>query len=226
MWEFIKTTLLYFFFPPVCPICKEIAEKYDTVCDKCIEKILNSKEVFRLDYKKKPANLLKQVFCILKYREGARDYLLKLKFNNDKSVVLVLKKILDIAASNADLKKFLSQIDIATFVPLHEERFKERGYNQCDLIFRDFLISQKLPVQDLLIRSKNTEKLFDLNADERKSMMKDAFSAVENIDVKNKNILIADDIYTTGATTSECAKVLKNLGAKNIYVLAFSSDGE
>lgn len=226
MWEFIKTTLLYFFFPPVCPICKEITEEYNTVCDKCIEKILSSKEVFRLDYKKEPAKFLEKVFCIMKYREGVREYLLNLKFNNDKSVVPVLKKLLDMAASNKDLKNFLSEIDIATFVPLHEERLKERGYNQCDLIFRDFLISQNLPVQDLLIRSKNTEKLFDLNANERKSMMKDAFSAVENIDVKGKNILIADDIYTTGATTSECAKVLKNLGAKNIYVLAFSSDGE
>ena len=54
--------------------------------------------------------------------------------------------------------------------------------------------------------------------------MLDAFEIVEGKNLQGKKILIADDIYTTGATTSECAKVLKNFGAKEIFVLAFASD--
>lgn len=220
MIEFIKEFIITFFYPPTCPICHEIVEERDSFCMNCAKKFL------RMNYKKNPAPPVDKIFCIANYREGAQEYLLKLKFENNLSVVPILKNILFYVADNIELKKFLSQVDIAMFVPLHAERLKERGFDQNDLIFRDFLTAQNISIENLLIRSKNTQKLFDLNPEERLKMMGDAFSAVENISVAGKNILIADDIYTTGATTSSCAKILKSLGANKIFVLAYSSDGE
>lgn len=220
MFEFIKEFIVTFFYPPICPICHKIIEERDGFCENCAKKFL------RVNYKKEPAPLIDKIFCIANYREGAREYLLKLKFENDLSVVPILKNILFHVADNTELKKFLSQVDIATFVPLHAKRLEERGFDQNDLIFRDFLTAQNISIENLLIRSKNTQKLFDLGAKERLKMMEDAFSAVENISVIGKNILIADDIYTTGATTSSCAKILKSFGANKIFVLAYSSDGE
>ncbi|MBR6012615.1 MAG: ComF family protein [Selenomonadaceae bacterium] len=219
MWEFIKTTLSYLIFPPMCPVCRKIIDERWELCEKCKEKI------FRLDYKKNKPDILKEVFCITNYRAGSQKILHRLKFENDLKFLPTLKKILTVSATNSELKNFLSQIDVAVFVPLHEKRMAERGYNQTDLIFRDFLTAENIPIENFLIRSKFTQKLFSLNQDERKEVLKDAFSATEDIDVKGKNILILDDIYTTGSTVSECAKVLKKFGAKEIFVLAFSSDG-
>ena len=218
MWDFIKTTLKYLIFPPMCPVCRELVDEYGKICEGCTEKI------FRMNYIKNSPDILEKVFCITKYRGGTQKMLHRLKFDGDLKFLPTLKKILTVAAKNSELKNFLSMIDVATFVPLHAERLSERGYNQTDLIFRDFLTAENIPIENLLIRSKFTQKLFNLNPDERKEVLHDAFSAVENIDVQDKKILLLDDIYTTGATTSECAKVLKSCGAEKIFVLAFSSD--
>ena len=221
MFEFIKNLIVDFIYPPTCPICHEITDERNKICDRCFKE-----KFLRMNYKKNPAPPVDKIFCIANYREGAREFLLKLKFENDLSVVSVLKNILLSVSDNAELKKFLSQADIVMFVPAHKKRLEERGFDVNDLIFKDFFTAQNISIKNLLIRSKNTQKLFDLNPDKRIEEMRNAFTAIENISVVDKNILIADDIYTTGATTSSCAKILKSLGAKNIFVLAYSSDGE
>ena len=228
MFEFIKNLIVDFIYPPTCPICHEIMDERNKICDKCAEDILKNldEKFLRMNYKKNPAPPVDKIFCIANYREGAREFLLKLKFENDLSVVPVLKNILLSVSDNAELKKFLSQADIVMFVPAHKKRLEERGFDVNDLIFKDFFTAQNISIKNLLIRSKNTQKLFDLNPDKRIEEMRNAFTAIENISIVDKNILIADDIYTTGATTSSCAKILKSLGAKNIFVLAYSSDGE
>jgi len=215
--KFIWTTIIYIIYPPLCPVCKEIVDEKNQICENCYKKI------FRLDTEEFLPEVLSGVFNITKYREGTRDLLRRLKFNNDLKVVPVLKKILAHVAENSELKNFLSQVDIATYVPLHQVRFKERGFNQVELIFEDFLAEKNLPVENLLTRIKSTPHLFDLNPTERKKVVKDAFSVVEGINLQGKKILVVDDIYTTGATTSACAEVLKNAGAEKIFVLAFAS---
>lgn len=218
MWNFIKM-LIFFIFPPLCPVCHEIVDERGEFCEECMKKI------FRLDYLKNSPEILDKVFCMTKYRNGTQKFLHRLKFQSDLKILPTVQKILKFVEENRELENFLSQIDVATFVPLHKERFLERGYNQTDLIFRDFLTAKNIPIENFLIRSKFTQKLFDLNAEERKKVLQGAFSAEKNIDLKGKKILLADDIFTTGATTSECAKILKNLGAAKVFVLAFSSDG-
>lgn len=159
-----------------------------------------------------------------KYRGGTQKLLGKLKFENNLSVLPALKKILELTSKNPDFKNFLEKIDAATFVPLHEKRFKERGYNQTELLFREKFEEFKIPVENFLIRKKSTPKLFNLNPGERKKVLSGAFFPAGNFDLSGKKILLADDIYTTGTTASECAGVLKKIGAAKVYVIAFASD--
>ena len=216
--NFIWTTLTYIIYPPLCPVCKEIVDERGQICDDCMKKI------FRLDTEKFLPKILSGVFHITKYRGGTRGILHKLKFDNNLAVLPTVKQILEKVSENAELKNFISQADIATFVPLHSERYKQRGYNQVEIIFKDFLLEKNLPVKNLLLRNKATPRLFKFSAAERKKILNGAFSVADNANVYGKNILIVDDIYTTGATVSECARVLKNYGAKKIFVLAFASD--
>lgn len=209
--------MTYIIYPPLCPVCKKIVDERGELCDNC------SKNIFRLDEKVLLPEILSGIFIVTKYTGGTRDILRKIKFDSDLREVQTAKKILDTVADNDALKKFISQTDFATFVPLHSARFKERGFNQTELIFDDFL-KKLLPIENILIRHKPTPKLFKFNRQERQEILQGAFSTVEGANVKGKKILLVDDIYTTGATVSECAKVLKDNGASKIFVLAFASN--
>lgn len=218
--KFIWTTVIYIIYPPLCPVCKEIVDDRYEFCEDCAKKIL------RLDTVEFLPGGLNGVFCITKYRAGTRNLLRKLKFDNNVEVLPSLEKILEKISDYPELEKFLSQVDVATFVPLHQERLTERGFNQTELIFKNFLVKKNLPLKNFLVRHKSTPKLFKFNSAERKKILQDAFTIVEGINLQGKKILIVDDIYTTGATTSECARVLKNSGAEKIFVLAFASDSK
>lgn len=210
--------VIYFLFPPRCPVCKEIVEERYQLCKNCAEKIL------RLDFYLEPPAPLTKVLRIARYREGLQSLLHKLKFDNNLNVLPALKKILDDVAERDEISRLLSGIDFAVPVPLHTERFKERGFNQTEKIFEEFLIKKNIPLRKILIRRVPTPKLYKLGRTERQKILKDVFAAVDVDDLRGKKILIVDDIFTTGTTVRECAKVLKSLGAEKISVLALSSD--
>ena len=217
-WNFLSETLSYIIFPTLCPICDEIIDKHDVICTKCIKKI------FRKDFYPEPPAPIKKIMRITKYREGIRELLLPIKFEKSLQTLPTMKKILEIASLDEQVKNFLKNVDVAVFVPLHEERLKERGYNQVELIFSDWLIEKNIPVENILLRTKKTPNLFNLTPDERKKVIEGAFETVDGVNISGKNILIVDDIFTTGATVTECAKILKKIDAAQIYVLALASD--
>lgn len=217
-WNFISETLLYIIFPPICPVCKKIVDERGDICAKCLEKIL------RKDFYPNPPAPIEKVMRLTQYRGGTRDLLRKLKFDKSKSSLPTIKKILENVSADAQVTDFLKSVDVAVFVPLHEDRLKKRGYNQVELIFSDWLTALNVPIENILLRTKKTPHLFDLTPAERKETLHGAFETVDGADVAGKNILIVDDIFTTGATVSECAETLKKIGAAKIYVLALASD--
>ncbi len=103
-------------------------------------------------------------------------------------------------------------------VPLHEHRQRERGFNQSLLLARGMVEILELPMEDhLLRRIKDTPHQTDLTRQERERNTKGAFRVMDPEGVVGKNILLVDDVYTTGATINACAKTLKAAGAKEIY---------
>ena len=209
---------IYFLFPPRCPNCREMVDERYQLCEACEKKILH---VDFLDEKIEP---LDKVLRVTKYRDGSRELLHKLKFDNNLDVVPALKKILDSVSERDEISKLLSGVDFAVPVPLHQGRFKERGFNQTEKIFEEFLAKKNLPLKNILIRKVATPKLFNLGKAEREKILSGVFMAAEKINLRGKKILIVDDIFTTGTTCRECAKVLKSLGAEKILVLAFAAN--
>ena len=203
LWE----AVIYFLFPPRCPVCKEIVDERYQLCTTCAGKIL------RLDFYDEPPAPLAKVLRVTKYRDGLQPLLHKLKFDNNLDVLPALKKILDDVAEREEVLDLLNGIDFAVPVPLHEERLKERGFNQTEKIFEDFLGKKNIPLRKILIRRVATPKLYKFGKAERQKILKGVFAAIE-----------VDDIFTTGTTVSECAKVLKSLGAEKVSVLALASD--
>ena len=209
---------IYFLFPPRCPNCREIVDERYQLCAACEKKIL------RVDFYDKTILPLDKVLRVTKYRDGSRALLHKLKFDNNLGVVPALKKILDDVSEREEILKLLSGVDFAVPVPLHQERLKERGFNQTEKIFGEWLAKKNLPLKNFLIRTRATPKLFKYGKAEREKILSGVFMAAGKIDLRGKKILIVDDIFTTGTTCKECAKVLKSLGAEKISVLAFAAD--
>ena len=221
-FDYISSMVLDFFFPPRCPICnKYLEERNEIICTECIEKTLN---IVRLPDSRPP---LKEIWKLTKYKEGTRDMILDLKFNRQFNKLPALEKILDEAINTEpQLLKLLSRVDIAVAVPLHIDREKKRGFNQVEKIFGEWLKRNNIPLDRLLLRTRETAHLYNLNLIERKKEIDGAFKLTEGAEpkVKGKVILIIDDIFTTGTTMSECAKALEKSGALEIYGLALASD--
>lgn len=210
--------LIYFLFPPRCPNCREMVDERYELCETCAAKIL------RVDFYDRPPAPLERVLRMTKYRDGSRDLLRKLKFDNNLNVVPALKKILNDVSNRKEVLSLLSGVDLAVPVPLHMERFKERGFNQTEKIFGDWLARKNLPLRNLLIRKVATPKLYNHGKAEREKILSGAFAAAEVVDLRGQHVLIVDDIFTTGTTCKECAKVLQSLGAAKVSVLAFAAD--
>lgn len=113
-------------------------------------------------------------------------------------------------------------IDYVMPVPVHFTRLLSRGFNQSALIAKGLGDSRQY--LDGFKRIKKTKRLKNLSRDERQMVLKDAIilKSVFRSSVLGKNILIVDDIYTTGATLNACAKTLYEAGAKNVYAMTFA----
>ena len=216
--------LLDLFYPPHCSVCeKYIENRRDILCDECTDNIL---AIEKYHHNVPP---LKEVWRLTKYKSGTKPLIRDLKFNKRLNTLIVINKILNKALiSNTELSKLLNKIDIATIVPLHKEREAKRGFNQVELIFNDWLSQQNIPIERLLLRIRSTEHLYKFKSSKEKRMKEiiGAFALEEDaVDkIKGKRILILDDIFTTGTTMSECAKILEISGASCIYGLALASN--
>lgn len=119
-------------------------------------------------------------------------------------------------------EKFLLEdieADYILFVPLHKKRLKKRGFNQAEKIANKLGDLLDIPILDCISRVKNTKKLYKLNKEDREIELKNGFKIKENINlIENKNVILIDDIFTTGSTANEISKVLKMNSVNSICI--------
>jgi len=146
------------------------------------------------------------------YSGAIREAIHRLKYGHDISLGEALAKPMI-----TSLRKLNWSLDIITSVPLGLVRFEERGYNQATLLARPIALSMSLPfAAHLLSRTRETRTQVGLTVTERQENMVDAFRANKR-SVRGKNILVVDDVATSGATLNACAKALLDGGALAVY---------
>ncbi len=181
--------------PPICPICGNPSQ-IDQVCPRCLASppaytALRAYAVFQ--------GSLRQAVHGLKYRR-----------NLGLGEALAQPVIETLQMLNWPL-------DIVTSVPLGLVRFRERGYNQATLLARPIAYSMGLPFSEqVLSRTRETPSQVGLTVMERQANMVDAFQAAGK-SVRGKNILVVDDVATSGATLNACARALLEGGASQVY---------
>jgi len=148
------------------------------------------------------------------------EYIKKLIFNfkyHDKRYIahtmacLMLKKVIEL---ELDI-----DFDYIVPVPLHKDRYDSRGFNQAEVIARFMCELSGLKLNTTLKRVKSTPALNNLSLEERHEVLNEAFALTDEI---RGNIIIVDDIFTTGTTMNSCCKVLKRNGADYILIVSFA----
>lgn len=217
MNEFILDLL----YPKTCGICNKICK--EALCKKC-ELVL---EKYKIDLIK-DCKLIKNLhfdYCInlLKYENLIREKIIDYKFNEQAYLYMTFAKIM---LKDKKICRFLKErYDIIIPVPMHKQKEKLRGYNQAELITKE--VSKKLNIvtyEECLIKAKNNLVQSTLNKTERIKNVRNAFEIKEENKIIGKNIILFDDIYTTGSTVNECSRLLKKSGAKNIVAITLAKD--
>lgn len=156
----------------------------------------------------------------LTYDDASRGFILGFKHGDQTESVVTMVPWLKTAGAD-----FWDRSDMIVPVPLHRWRLLRRRYNQAALMGRAMAKAmQKDFMADAMTRTRATPSQGHLKADERKKNVSKAFAVnPKRADIiRNKSIVLIDDVYTTGSTVRECAKVLLEGGAKQVFVLTLA----
>lgn len=222
------TWFLDLLFPPLCLNCRQSVKSGEAVCDLCFSNIKIFKTFFcgkcrlRLAESKK---ICHQDFPYLlgaaaDYQNETVKYLVQnLKFGFVRSAARPLASLLVMCAEIIGYP--LTGFVVAP-IPLSKMRGRQRGFNQSFLIAKIFAEHFNLELNpDMLAREKNTRPQSEIEDFEKKrENVKNCFSVKEPNSIQGKNIILIDDVVTSGATLFEAANALKRAGAKKIIAFA------
>lgn len=208
--ELIKTSgvILRFIFDLLFPVfCLGCGKEEEWICSDCLKKIKEDKNVYHRRYCKKiiavgayDDELLKKAIQTFKY---------KFVFEMSKPLGKLLKGALG------------KQQLIAIPIPLSKKRLLWRGFNQAELLAKEL---GRPVLTDALIKRRERSPQVKLGAIERRLNVKNTFLAINKEKIVGKRLLLVDDVMTTGATLDECARVLKEAGAKEVWGLVLAKE--
>ena len=218
-------------FPPTCGFCNNLTNNY--ICNSCLASILSFKQSKISIYSNNQFYFQKH-FYLFKYESIIREKIIQYKFQDKAYLYKTFAKIF---VEDEIFSSFIKKYDYITCVPLHKKRFKSRGYNQSELIAKEIARYFNIPYfKNILIKKRNIVAQSTLNKKERQKNIKDSFEINPKLYKKkplgnvfpnglnNLKIAIFDDIFTTGATANECAKVISSLNPSEIGFFTIAKD--
>lgn len=219
-------------FPSRCPICDSLLDKGSMICKecaiiprivpaprcmKCGKHIESADEMYCFDCKKFPKNFVSGA-ALYEY-DSVHDSINDMK-NGGRPEYATFYGNMMAERLGPLIKSF--KPDALVPIPLHETKMRKRGYNQAQLLAD--VISERLSIpvrNDLLertVKTKEQKKMTDL---QRQNNLVGAFHIRQN-DVKLYNVVLVDDVYTTGSTLNEAAKTLREGGVQNVYFVTLA----
>jgi len=215
-----KTDYIFdFFLPRICPGCnKKLSMGEELVCDDCLSSILVADDDrLQAEYDRNFGSneVIKEFYAkyVFETDKTLQQIIHALKYNQRFKLGIYLGKIIA-----EGLKPKNWQIDVIVPVPIHHLKKAERGFNQSDYIAKGLSKELNIPYSTKLIkRVRHTESQTKLNMNERALNVAGAFKIKNSNGIQSKNILLVDDVCTTGATILECGIALYKAGANSVY---------
>jgi ComF family protein len=198
---------LDFLLKPNCPLCDRSAN--DIFCVYCARQLL-------ADQLAEPwQNLADPVLAWGNYGGTLKRAIAQCKYQNQPAIGFYLGNLL--GQSWLEHCPNLTNQRVIP-IPLHADRQKQRGFNQAELIARGFCDRTKIPLDKSLHRIKSTDAQFQLSPDDRQQNLLDAFELQPRHRLRDRSVILIDDIYTTGATITAATNALQGSGVSNIQV--------
>lgn len=199
--------IIDFFFPSKCPFCGKIVPTPFQACGECA--LSESKEFFRAG---------EDLWCYAPFwYEGlVREGILRYKFEGLYQYATAFGGCMSAIPLGGE------PFDLVTWVPLAAPRLRQRGYDQAELLAKVVAERYGLPLMGTLVKIKDTKPQSSLlEATARFENAKDVY-ILADVDVSGANILLIDDVITTGASTLSCAETLKTGGARGVACLSLA----
>ena len=212
----LLSKLLDLLYPPRCPFCRKLLRDTEHgVCRACRTRLEGQE----------PGGIRREVrstsLCVapLRYEGQVRESLLRYKFGGLTAYGPVYAEFL---AKCIDENRI--SCDIITWVPLSRRRLRKRGYDQARILAEETAGRLGLPCEKLLEkRVDNKPQSATGSAEKRRENAKGVYACPVPEKIKDKRILLIDDIVTTGSTIAECASVLKKAGCAEVFAAAAAS---
>lgn len=209
----IKEFLLDLIFPAYCVNCHRLG---NFLCEDCYHGLEFYWENLRSNLENE---YFDQLLVMAKMDKLMGKLIKQMKYQSAANIAPFLGKILY-------QHLLIPPADLITYIPLHKRKLRMRGFNQCKLIAQELSRLTGIEEKNTLERVKNSKAQASVkNQHERIERMKNVFKIRKNYEnfVKNKKVILLDDVFTTGATVNAAAEVLKNAGASEIIVLTLTS---
>lgn len=224
--------LLNAILPPRCLSCGKVIFSEDSLCAECFRNInFITEPVCQHCGTPLPDSVSRGILCpscltvrdpfrfcrsAVLYDDFSKKLILDFKFSDHLENKILLSRWLYQAGKDI----FANGTDLIIPVPLHYTRLIKRKYNQSAILADELSKLSSIPVDyKTLKKLKHTRPQVSCNGKERMINIRHAFEVTKNEDIKNKRVVLIDDVYTTGSTLKECAKVLKRAGAKSVDAL-------
>jgi len=207
--------LLDLFYPPKCAFCGTLIEKQRRgLCEKCVKNL-----PFTKNGGKQNGNFFTACLSPLYYEGEVRDALLRYKFQR----IAAYCEPFGILLSACIAEYLEDEVDFVTWVPLSRKRLRKRGYDQAKLLAEVTASELGLPCIQLLEKPVHTAQQSKTgSAEKRRANISGAYRVLNKSLISGKTILLIDDIVTTGATFSECSRMLGMAGAERVYCAALA----
>lgn len=198
--------ILRWLFPPKCVLCRKLLEAQET--DLCHHCRVHVPEVTKGKFK---LSFIARWTAVWYYNDDVRASILRLKFSGRRSYAQSYGRMLAMKLQ----KERMDDFDILTWVPVSWQRRFTRGYDQVELLAKATAAELDISACKTLKKVRNTPPQSGFrDAARRRANVLNAYRVVSP--VRDKRILLLDDVLTTGATASECARTLLTAGAKEV----------
>lgn len=208
--------LLDLLYPRKCALCRKILSKDETdYCRKCRvdTPFFPIREENTHPSGKSKLRFLDSATAVWYYKGNVREAILRLKFHKALFLAEPLGRSLAFRVQQTHPEGF----DLLTWVPVSAKRKRQRGYDQSELLAKAVSTELGIPLKPLLKKLRNNPAQSGMSGEERLANVLGVYRAVEGQNLTGLCVLLIDDVFTTGATAEECARVLLSAGAKEVH---------
>jgi ComF family protein len=214
---------------PVCPDCRARIHRIEgKVCSICSERVLSPYAENDAEGRcicpecRRVERPFSRAVAYGSYEGELRELIHLLKYNGVRPAADVLGRLLAQAIAVLD-SEFAQEEVVVIPVPLYKGKRRQRGFNQAELVAQAALKLRRKteglrPESDILFRTRETRSQIGLTSHQRRENLRGAFAVLCAEKVNGREVLLVDDVYTTGTTVSECSRVLRRAGAAHVWV--------